>query len=146
MKRIHKAMILALLGVFVFAVYNANAETKEPSGTISLEITSVGVGIGMEWGGGVLTYQGKEYPFKVKGLSVADVGASKITAKGEVYDLKELSDFNGNYVAAEAGLALAGGASGTIMKNQNGVIMRIQSTQQGVEISLAAEGISVELK
>jgi hypothetical protein len=55
----------------------------------------VGVGIGWSWGKGVLSFKGKQYPFKVDGICVVDVGITKANAVGKVYHLKKLSDFNG---------------------------------------------------
>jgi hypothetical protein len=63
----------------------------------------------------------------VKGLSVGDVGITSADASGSVYHLAKLSDFDGNYTAAGAGATVAGGASADIMKNQNGVEIRLVS-------------------
>ena len=104
------------------------------------------IGIGVSWGDGSLTYGGKTYAFSADGLSVADLGASSITTSGEVFNLKKLEDFNGNYVAGEAGIAIAGGPTDTIMKNQNGVVLRLHGTQKGARITLAAEGVKLKLK
>ena len=58
-----------------------------PMGFLTIKLKHVGAGVGMEWGKGVLTYKGKKYTFKVKGLQLGAVGISKVTAKGEVYNL-----------------------------------------------------------
>jgi outer membrane immunogenic protein len=68
----------------------------------------------------VLTYQGKEYPFSVQGLSAGDIGASSAEAAGDVYGLKKLEDFNG-YTSTSAGAAVGGGGGAATMRNQNGV-------------------------
>ena len=73
-----------------------------PSGKVWVESRSVAIGIGVSWGDGKLTFQGKDHVFNVNGLSVIDLGVSKVTANGEVFNLKKLSDFNGNYVAGTA--------------------------------------------
>jgi hypothetical protein len=44
-------------------------------------------------GSGVLDYQGRGYPFYVRGLGAAGIGISKIEAKGEIYGLERLRDF-----------------------------------------------------
>ncbi len=75
-----------------------------------------------------------------------DVGVSKATASGEVYNLKQVSDFPGNYVAAEAGFTLAGGAAGITMRNDRGVVLNIRSVTQGAQLTLAAKGLSLKLK
>jgi hypothetical protein len=131
-------MVLSLLGL-VFA-----AEDK-PDATLKLSQGQVAVGIGWSWGKGVLTYKGVDYPFKVKGLSVGDVGITKAEAVGNVYDLKKLSDFNGTYTAAAAQGTLGGGVGASTMKNQNGVVIQLISTTQGLNVKLAAEGVSFNL-
>jgi len=89
---------------------------------------------------------GEEHPFKVSGLSVGDVGITKADAAGSVYHLKQLSDFNGTYVAAAAEATIGGGEGVTTMKNQNGVVINLKSTTQGVNIKLAPEGVKLTLQ
>ena len=52
------------------------------SGTVRIESTSIALGIGVTWGDGVLTYEGKEYHFSVSGLSVVDLGVASVTRDG----------------------------------------------------------------
>jgi hypothetical protein len=118
----------------------------KPDGTIRISSGSVAAGIGWSWGKGTLTYQGKDYPISVKGLSLGKVGITKATASGEVYRLKALKDFDGNYTAAGAGITLAGGRSAVTMKNQNGVRVRVISTNRGVDITLGGGGVELKLK
>ena len=80
------------------------------------------------------------------GLSVVDLGVAKVTANGEVFNLKKLSDFSGNYVAGEAGAAVGGGAGAVTMKNQHGVVMKLTGTGTGVKFTLAGKGVDVKLK
>ena len=40
---------------------------------------------------------------------MVDIGITKATSAGKVYNLKKLEDFNGNYTAASAEGTLAGG-------------------------------------
>jgi hypothetical protein len=117
-----------------------------PDATIRLTSGSVAAGIGYSWGKGTLTYKGKDYPISVKGLSLGKVGITKATASGEVYHLKSLKDFDGNYTAAGAGITLAGGRSAVTMKNQNGVRVRVISTNRGADITLGGGGVELKLK
>lgn len=134
-----------LIGAMIFAS-TAMASGEKPSGTVSIELTSVAIGVGGEWGHGVLTFQGKEYKFKMNGFSVVDVGVSKISATGHVYHLKNVSDFAGTFSAAEAGIAIGAGAGAQTMKNQNGVVMNLKSTKSGIKFKLAAEGVKIEME
>lgn len=136
------SVVVAVLLLFAGLTF---AEEKAPDATITLVEGQVAVGIGWSWGKGVLTYQGKEYPVKVKGLSVIDVGITKAEASGNVYNLKKLEDFEGIYTAATAEGTLGGGAGATTMKNQNGVQINLVKTTQGINIKLAPSGVSLSL-
>jgi hypothetical protein len=130
----------------VLLIAVAAGAQEKASGKVNIESKSIAIGIGVSWGDGKLTYEGKEYPFSVSGLSVVDLGVSKVSATGEVFYLKKLSDFSGNYVAAQAGGALGGGAGAVAMKNQHGVVMQLTGTGTGMQLSLAAKGVEVKLK
>jgi hypothetical protein len=136
---------MTLASVLVAATF-AMAQDGSPSGKVWVESKTVALGVGVSWGDGKLTYQGKEHPFTVNGLSVVDLGVSKVTATGEVFNLKKLADFAGNYVAGQAGATVGGGAGVSILKNQNGVVMKLTGTGQGVQFTLAAKGVDVKLK
>jgi hypothetical protein len=121
-------------------------ETGKADATIKISSGSVAVGIGWSWGKGTLTYQGKEYPLSVKGLSIGKVGITGATASGEVHNLKSLKDFDGNYTAVGAGITLAGGRSAVTMSNQNGVRVRVISTNRGVDLTLGGAGVDLRIK
>ena len=140
--RVMGVVVSSLLMVSALAI----AQDGPPSGKVWLESTSVALGIGVSWGDGKLTVQGKDHVFTVKGLSVVDLGMSKITATGEVFNLKKVADFSGNYVAGKAGATVGGGAGAVIMQNQNGVVMKLTSTSQGVQLTLAGAGVDIQLK
>ena len=133
---------LGCLGVLALAM----AAEPAPSGSVKISSKAVALGIGVSWGDGTLTFQGKDHAFSVDGLSVADLGISSVSSSGEVFNLTKLSDFSGNYTAGEAGIAIAGGPSDVVMKNQNGVIIRLHGTQQGGRLTLAAAGVKLQLK
>ncbi len=132
------ATIVVLLGL-------ATAGEKQPDATLKLSEGSVAVGIGWSWGSGTLTYKGKDYPFKVEGLSVGDVGVTKAEANGKVYNLKKVEDFNGIYSAGSAGATVGGGGSATAMKNENGVEITLLATTQGLNFKLAGQGVKLTL-
>ena len=41
---------------------------------------------------------------------------------------------------------VGGGASIAHMENQNGVVIKLDSTQSGAKLTLAAEGVNIDLK
>ena len=144
--RLLKTLFTVCTMCCLLCVTQAAANADEVSGTVEINSKSVAVGVGFSWGDGILLFQGREYAFRVKGLSVVDVGITRLSATGEVYNLMNIEDFNGTYVSASAGIALGGGAQGTAMKNQNGVVLKLHSTQQGVKFTLAPEGITIKLR
>lgn len=50
------------------------ANLGNTEGSVTFTGGAVALGIGFQWGSGTLTYQGREYPFSLNGLSVVDVG------------------------------------------------------------------------
>lgn len=116
-----------------------------PDGTVDFTGGSIAAGIGFSWGHGKLSYGGQSHSFKISGLSIVDVGAANISAAGQVYNLKSLADFNGNYVAMTAGMTVAGGASAAYLKNEHGVIIKLHSTEAGLRFNLSADGVKVTL-
>jgi hypothetical protein len=136
--------------LFVFVMAAATtavaAQGPKPSGKVSVESTSIAAGIGVSWGDGKLSFKGKTYPFSVEGLSLVDFGISKASAVGDVYNLTDESKFAGNYVAAEAGFALAGGMGGMALRNQNGVIIHLRSVSQGAKLQLGTSGLKITMK
>ena len=145
MKRLAFISRMVMVSVLVAATF-AVAQEGKPSGKVSVESKSVALGVGVSWGDGVLTFQGKDHKFSVNGLSVVDLGVAKVSATGEVFNLKKLSDFAGNYVAGEAGAAVGGGAGAITLKNQHGVVMKLTGTGTGVKFTLAGKGVDVKLK
>ncbi len=117
-----------------------------PMGFVSITLKRVGAGVGMEWGKGVLTYKGKKYTFKVKGMQIGAVGISKVTAKGEVYNLFELAEFPGQYGAVEASAAIFKGKEVHDFKNPKGVHIVFKGTQKGMNLAFGPEGFTVRME
>ncbi len=146
MKRLAMFTVITMTLVLCLSGLAVAQDKKTPDATLTMSEGQFAFGIGFSWGKGVLTYQGKEYPFKVDGLSVVDIGISKATSSGKVYNLKKLDDFNGNYTAATAEGTLAGGAGAVTMKNQNGVVIDLAATTQGVNLKLSLSGVKITLQ
>jgi len=139
------SFLILSLGLIGFSAGAADAP-KVPSGTVSISETQFALIVGGSTGGGVLTYQGKKYPFKIGGMSLgANVGVSKLSASGEVYDLADISKFPGTFTKLESSITLGGGVGGTVLKNENGVIMRLTSTSEGLQLNLSASGVTIKL-
>ena len=137
---------IALFLVLALATTAVPADSPNPSGKVSIDTTSIAAGIGVSWGDGTLSFQGKNIRFSVDGLTLVDWGISKASAVGEVYNLTDASKFAGNYVAGEAGFALGAGMGGISMRNQNGVIMVLRSVSTGARLQLGPSGMKITLK
>jgi hypothetical protein len=144
---------LAACALFASAVYAGDADSSAPvaadatpDGTVTLKGGSVAVGIGYTWGHGELKSRDGSHEFSIKGVSVVDVGATDYSATGVVYNLHDLSDFAGNYVAAGAGITVAGGGTAVYLKNEHGVVIKLISTDVGLKFTLSADGVHVALR
>jgi hypothetical protein len=141
-----KKIGLLLLVLGVTAGFAQGASKAAPDATVRFSGGAVAAGIGWSWGKGTLTYKGKDYPISVKGLSLGKVGITGVTASGEVYHLKSLKDFDGNYTGVGAGVTLAGGRSAVTVKNQNGVRVRVISTTRGADLTIGVGGADLRIK
>ena len=147
MSELKKLLFLLVMSLCAIAFAPRAADApKKPSGAVSINETQFALIIGGETGSGQLTFDGKKYPFKLSGISLgANVGISKLAASGEVYDLTDLSKFPGTYSKLEGSITLGGGVGGTILRNEHGVIMRLRSTSEGLQLNLSASGVKVKL-
>ena len=143
------AILLLVVAVMTGFTQAASHHHSGPDATLRLSGGSFALGIGVNWGSGTLTYKGKDYPVKVKGLSIGKVGMTSSSAYGEVFNLKHLQDFNGHYDVGGAGtrgVTLGAGKAGTLMSNQAGVIVRISATQSGVAVNATGGGVDMQLQ
>lgn len=119
--------------------------TAAPPPFVSLKTTSVGAGLGLSWGAGTLSFEGERHDFRVKGFSVGELGIAKLSGEGDVTNLAHLSDFEGTYMAVEAGASAGVGGSAVSMRNEHGVVIMVRSQSEGVNLKLGAEGLSIAL-
>jgi hypothetical protein len=149
MSNYRKALVLAVAAACLIAVASVSAQQDQPVypvGSIKFESTSIAAGLGVSWGNGTFSFQGKQYPISVQGLSLASVGIAKVNAVGDVFNMKNAADVAGTYVAFTGGIAIAGGPKGILARNQNGVVLDIRATQQGVSFNLGADGFTINMQ
>ena len=147
MRRTRAFLTVVGLGLVSLILGMATISAQEATtGKVTIESKSVAVGVGVSWGDGTLEFRGKKYPFTVQGLSVVDLGVSKVSARGDVANLKKVEDFAGTFTAAGAGGTVGGGMAVAALKNQNGVEMKLTATTQGVKFALAGGGVTVKMK
>jgi hypothetical protein len=145
MKRVTMCVLVLVVALVLSGLAFAKEE-KKPDATLTLTEGQVALGIGWNWGKGVLTFKGKAYPFKVEGVTVGDVGVTKAEAEGKVYNLKKLSDFDGAFTSAGAEGTLVLGAGATAMKNDAGVVVHLFPKTKGVNLKLAGGGVKFTLE
>jgi len=149
MKYIKKiGMVWLVLGAMT-GFTQAATHQSNPDATLRLSGGSFALGVGFSWGSGTLAYKGKNYPVKVNGLSVGKVGMTDTSAYGEVFNLRHLQDFNGHYsfgAAGTRGVTLAKGKAGTLMSNPAGVIVRLSTTQKGVNVNATGGGVDMQIQ
>ena len=131
--------------LFFVVVGGASAQVDLPSARLEFQSTSVGVLIGFERGQGILTFNGEEYVFKVRGLSFFDIGGSSVQGMGVVYNLTDVADFEGTYKAVLGGVTAVQGGGSAVMTNANGVRISLDTFAKGLQISLGGGGLTFEL-
>ena len=138
-------LTLPVLRIVTTAIWAG--EDDKPSGTVSIESTSIAVGVGVHSGDGMLTLNDDQrHRFSMQGLQVGSVGVSKVSAEGKVYHLPKVADFEGTYVAGEASIAVGGGPGVIAMRNPHGVVIQLESVQHDVKFTIAAQGVEIRLK
>jgi len=114
-----------------------------PSGAVRMSQVFVsGSGVGS----GVLTFDGKTYAFTMVG-SVTGLGAlSSLSATGEVYNLRDPSQFSGAYFQWTGPLAISISGTGALwLKNNHRVVMRLTGVQTGLTLTTGRYQIFIEL-
>lgn len=137
---------LAALLLVVGAGSSTPSHAQAP-GHVSVVFAKAGLVVGAGGGRGVLTYRGRDYPFRVSGLSLGfTIGASAMRLTGRVSGLRELKDFSGSYDAVGAGGALVGGFGGVQLTNSKGVTMTLQGAEAGLGFAANRSGIRISLQ
>lgn len=141
------AAVTLALGIAVAQAHDEKgvpSKDEQPDAKLTLSGTSAAIGVGTTWGSGTLTYKGKAHRVRLRGLDVGSVGGATISAKGDVYHLKDLADFDGTYAAIGAAAAAGPGAGHAIMRNDKGVVIDLASESQGVQVKAGVDGVRLE--
>jgi hypothetical protein len=147
MNRLVNRVVGLLVLPLLLSAQLAMAEEKTPSATIVIDETQIMWIVGGDIGGGTLHFQGKSYKFKTDGLKLGGFGVNKVKLTGDVYNLKNVTDFAGVYGVAEAGVTLGNASKGDfVMRNDKGVILHLKSAAQGIALDLGVEGLKITLE
>lgn len=138
-------MALACL-FFVLSGTSLGEEQKKPSGTVTISEYELAYIFNSQLGGGKLNFQGKTYDFKLGGLGIGGIGVSHLSAKGEVYNLTDISQFPGTYGQASVGYSATDQGKGHLwLQNENGVVLHLTTSQQGLGLTAGADGVVISM-
>jgi hypothetical protein len=96
-------------------------------------------------GKGVLHFKGKDYPFTMSGVTVGGVGYTEAHGTANVYFLKNIEDFPGNYQGIGAGAAVGVSKGGNTFQNMKEVVITTKSKGEGAALNLGVSSISIKL-
>src|SRR5712675_2542040 len=86
---------LAVIALFAIVLPAASSLAQAP-GYVRVKFVKAGLMVGAGGGSGVLTYRGRDYAFRVSGLSLGvTAGASVSRLEGWASGIRQVSDFDG---------------------------------------------------
>ena len=122
----------------------ALAQSGPPSGSVTMHVGQAGYIGGVTAGGGVLHFRARDYPFQVAGGGVGGIGVTRFDGRGPVYNLTSVSEFAGPFAELRTGLAIGFRGQGKMMlRNRNGVVMRLSGTRKGLALSTGVDAMVV---
>jgi hypothetical protein len=137
------------LAVFVLiaAVLPATSSLAQAPGYVRVKLAKAALMVGAGGGSGVLTYRGRDYPFRVSGLSMGvTAGASINRLEGWASGIRQVSDFAGTYSSVGGGGAFVGGFGGIQLGNEKGVKIALQGPKAGMEFAANLTSVRISLK
>jgi hypothetical protein len=138
---------LAMVVVLIICAVLVTPSHAQAPGYLRVVFAKAGLIVGAGGGRGVLTYRGRDYPFRVSGLSLGvTIGASAMRLTGRVSGLREVKDFAGTYDAVGGGGAYVGGIGGVQLTNKKGVIITLQGIEAGMEFAANRSAIRISLQ
>lgn len=147
-----RARASAVAGLATLALTTGLLVTAAPAraqavGQVRVKLLKAGLGLGGGAGGGVLSYRGRSYPFRVSGVSLGfTAGASVGRFEGWASGIREVSDFPGHYSSVGGGFALVGGVNGVQLRNEKGVTILLRGPKAGLEVAANISQITIALK
>jgi len=104
------ARSIRFAAALIIAVLPTAPSLAQAPGYVTVNLVKAGLMVGTGGGRGVLTYRGRDYPFRVSGLSLGvTAGASVNRLEGWASGIRQVSDFAGTYSSVGGGGAFVGG-------------------------------------
>jgi hypothetical protein len=144
LKAVAASMVISLCSAIGVASAQGGAPlpTVSATATFDLKVYALSSGQKASDASGVLTYQGKKYPFTVKGIGLHEnqVGAAQLVANATVYNLNKASDFAGTFTAVTTGMEATGQSR---IRNNKNVLVDLKGWSKGPVI-ISPEGAIIE--
>ena len=117
-------------------------ENATSSGTVTGSVKTIGFLVSARWGKGVLTLNnGDQRRFHIIGAKALETGIAVNDFEGEVYNLKNVDDFEGTYWGASKNINLGPlGKGEAIANNARCVVIKLRMTGTGLKVSGPAPG------
>lgn len=142
---IRKVKIGVAIAAAMLTLLGASSQSQAASGRIHAKILKAGFIIGAGGGTGTLTFEGRQYPLSVGGVSLGTIGVAGVELVGTASHLRTAADIAGSYTAVGAGFAFVGGAKVARLQNANGVVIELRGVQIGLDLSLNLSGMTIAL-
>lgn len=125
----------------------ATSSHAQAPGYVRVKLVKAGLMVGAGTGSGVLTYRGRNYPFRVSGLSLGvTAGASVSRLEGWASGIRQVSDFAGTYSSVGGGGAFVGGLGGIQLGNDKGVTIALQGPRAGMEFAANVTRVRISMR
>ncbi|OKO84347.1 hypothetical protein [Bradyrhizobium sp. AS23.2] len=145
--RASRPIVILLMALALAFATPVTPSFAQAAGHVHAKIVKAGLLIGGGGGSGVLTYRGKNYPFKITGISFGiTVGATVARLDGWASGISEVSDFAGTYSSVGGGFALVGGVNGVQLRNEKGVTIVLQGPKAGMELAANISQIAIAFR
>ena len=118
---------------------------QRPDATLTFRGRTATVGVGFVWGASTVEYQGRSYPVRVDGFVLGAIGTASIDGRGQVFDLSQVEDLNGDYTALASSGAFGVGSGRLVMRNQKGVRIVLDATSKGLQLGIGPRGITLSV-
>ncbi|GLR98358.1 hypothetical protein [Bradyrhizobium liaoningense] len=148
MRPARRAFVIRLAALALLAVsVPVTPSLAQASGQVRVKIVKAGLLVGGGAGSGVLTYRGRNYPFRMTGVSLGITAGTTIgRLDGWASGIRHIGDFAGTYSSVGGGAALVGGVNGVHLRNDKGVTMVLQGPKAGVEFAANLSHITISLR
>jgi len=136
-----------LVGLALMVCVAASPAHAQATGYVTASFAKAGLVIGAGGGRGVLTYRGRNYPFRISGVSLGvTIGASAMRLTGRAQNIRDVADFEGAYNAVGGGGAFVGGVGVVQLTNEKGVMITLQGPKAGMEFAANLSALRISLR